>query len=981
MNIFRKVMYVITAIIFWCALAVDDDLFPLFFVLLVVSFILFFAKSDVYQKQWGDRVGTEDARFDRLVDLLVKKGVVSRSEIEEYSIAAGATATAKKQETYDPLGRRVNPYPLVGENNEPRTSSANVPNDAPEAVIVEEYTMPQTVVSENIPKEENKKETTEFKISANLLVWVGVIAVLLGVGFFLKYAIENNIPGFGPTGRVVIGIFSGFIFLGIGEFLHAKYEKYSNMLAGTGIGLLYLSFFGMFYYEIGNDIMTLFFMGLVTATSLMLSVRYESRGIAILGLVGGYGTPLFFGRIAEGLGGFVLLNYLVILNVGVLTLAYFKNWSWAVWSGFIGTSVLMSGWLASSLYDTSKINIAITYLSIFWLFFTLATLVFYYFHDRKPSQSDAILMILVGLQYAGTVYSLLYQVYGQKEAFFGLIPLVLAFVYTGIAYIGVSLRVQERSLALYPLGMAVLFLTLVFPFEFDGKWLTVAWFSEAAVLGFVALSLRSFALARFAMPVYALGIIFLFFGMPSLAGATPILNERFFLYSVAIASAFCLMYVFTKLKGYIAEGVEIVRETKEEASYSNGMFLCANVLISIMVLSEMLIFGSFISNQLHPFYPIINARFLLLLFVLMYVYSVMFFSLNKNESHGQFDGRVKTAFVIANILVFIACVSELSDYHPKVYHAILNTRTLIFALGMAYAGVVSFFLYKGIPKLFSPVHGVAKGMFAAFNIVFAVWGMIEIGDYYQHLDPKNYVAIFNIRTLVLSIGIAYAGCMSYFFKKYSKNNSDLLEWPSIFFVGTNVLIALWVLFEYSNFYQHIGIYTAIFNVRFLVLLLAIIYTATVSFVFYNKKSGGSGSSVGAGYFITTNVFLLFLGLIEILDYHNKVLVTSGMSQDAIRLINQQASMYVTGYLVVYGFTALVVGLMQRFVLLRNIAITVLGIAIIKVFLNDVWNLGTIYRIVAFLLLGIALLVVGYLYNKYKDRLGSVTSTNDHGHAQ
>jgi len=40
----------------------------------------------------------------------------------------------------------------------------------------------------------------------------------------------------------------------------------------------------------------------------------------------------------------------------------------------------------------------------------------------------------------------------------------------------------------------------------------------------------------------------------------------------------------------------------------------------------------------------------------------------------------------------------------------------------------------------------------------------------------------------------------------------------------------------------------------------------------------------------------------------------------------------------------------------------------SLFLIDVWILSEIYRVVAFLFLGITLLVVGYLYYRFKDRI-------------
>ena len=857
--------------------------------------------------------------FRRLLALLIKKGVVTHDEHR----SAGVFDVEEEKASDDPAQKAADLYTIPLE--EPELKKV-VPTDAPRAA---DYEQPDDVADEQIGEQTlediKPEETTEFQFSSSWFVWIGIFAVMLGVGFFLKYSFENDLID--ETGRVILGIIVGCVFLGLGEYFNNKYEKYSHVLSGGGIGLLYLSLYGTLYYELIDPLATLFFMGLVTATSLMLSIRYDSKGIAALGVIGGYGTPFFFGKIVEGFGGLVLLNYLVVLNVGVLVLAYFKKWRDFLWVGFISTVLLMGIWLASPFYDTSKITLAIAYLTVFWMIYTSAVLIFYYFNERTPRTSDMILLTLIGLQYAGVVYLLLIDMYGEKQSFFGLIPLLLAVAYTGISYVGASLRPRERTLTLFPMGMAILFITLIFPFEFEGKWLTVAWLVESSIIGFVALALRSQSLARCAMPVYLLGILFLFFDVFSSEmvrqTATPILNERFFLYGVAITAAFCLMYVFTKFKNLLPEedNVESVESVEEpigeyfddsnnnevskntKKTYARDFFIFANVLIGMMVVTEMGIFSKFIADPEHVFYPIFNIRFFLLLAVIIYAYGVAFFSLNKKEGGGQMNGRVTISFVMANILILISGISELGDYYRfrEEYMAIFNARTLIFAIGVAYAGTMSYFLYKGIPNLFRAVKGVAIGMFVVVNILLFIYGISEIADYYSHLE--EYKAIFNIRLLLMLLGVAYAGA--------------------------------------------------------------------VSFVLYRKVSSNEELLTAPGFFIAANVLLLLLGIIEIVDYHNHIL-GAAHNKD----VSQQMIMFITLFLAIYGFIALAIGIATKFATLRKIAIVVLGIAIIKVFLVDIWFQDTMYRIIALLSLGTTLLVVGYLYYRYKERIISIIKSDD-----
>src|SRR5262245_11963666 len=54
------------------------------------------------------------------------------------------------------------------------------------------------------------RESLESKIGGNLLNKIGMVAIILGVGYFLKYAIDNE--WIGEMGRVVIGILTGLGF-------------------------------------------------------------------------------------------------------------------------------------------------------------------------------------------------------------------------------------------------------------------------------------------------------------------------------------------------------------------------------------------------------------------------------------------------------------------------------------------------------------------------------------------------------------------------------------------------------------------------------------------------------------------------------------------------------------------------------------------------------------------------------------------------
>jgi uncharacterized membrane protein len=60
------------------------------------------------------------------------------------------------------------------------------------------------------------------------------------------------------------------------------------------------------------------------------------------------------------------------------------------------------------------------------------------------------------------------------------------------------------------------------------------------------------------------------------------------------------------------------------------------------------------------------------------------------------------------------------------------------------------------------------------------------------------------------------------------------------------------------------------------------------------------------------------------------------------------------------------GIWRRSRILRHMAIILFGVTILKIFTYDLSFLDTLYRIFSFVALGLILLAVSYLYQRYRD---------------
>ena len=81
----------------------------------------------------------------------------------------------------------------------------------------------------------------EWLFGGNWLARIGIVAVIIGVAFFLKLAFDND--WIGETGRVVLGLAGGIALLAAGEFWRRKYPVWAQPLTGGGLAVLYLAIY------------------------------------------------------------------------------------------------------------------------------------------------------------------------------------------------------------------------------------------------------------------------------------------------------------------------------------------------------------------------------------------------------------------------------------------------------------------------------------------------------------------------------------------------------------------------------------------------------------------------------------------------------------------------------------------------------------------------------------------------------------------
>ena len=312
---------------------------------------------------------------------------------------------------------------------------------------------------------------------------VGIIVFVLGIAFFVGYAFQQN--WIGPTGRVIIGYLTGITLLGLGEYLSKKYKTYSWGLTAGALTAFYISTYAAFsLYLIIDKTPALILMILITATAVLLALRYDSKTIAEIGLLGGFLTPFVISgsgpvSISDTVG---LFAYFGILNLGIVALAFFRQWKIVTASAFIISIISYLAWSSEANFKL-LLYPALIYLTFFFALYLTALVAMKLKEEDKFDLFDIVLLLINPLFFFVTSLWLF-----DWDRFYGAaLALMLALIYGSVAYF-VSMDKGKKIAATALYGIALTSATLALPFIFELRLLTIAFSVEAVVLVFAGLT-------------------------------------------------------------------------------------------------------------------------------------------------------------------------------------------------------------------------------------------------------------------------------------------------------------------------------------------------------------------------------------------------------------------------------------------------------------------------------------------------------------
>ena len=371
---------------------------------------------------------------------------------------------------------------------ETEDKTPEVEEETPEIIeepVEEEQEEPTMAMEEEEKIEEYTTSETNFEkyIGENLFGKIGILIFIIGIGFFVKYAIDQN--WINETARTLMGYAVGAGMLVLAERLHKRYHTFSSLLAGGAFGIYYLiTAIAFHYYDLFSHTMAFVILCATTIFMSAVSVLYDRKELAVTALVGGFIAPFIISTDSSSI--ISLQIYIGILNIGMFCLAMYKRWAILPMVSFGFTYIILWGTTAiGSFTDSEAVTIYPTLFAFATLFYVIFLLPIVFILRTQYGENTRL-----GLLGIITANSFMYLIYGdfllQHFEASSDTTAYLAFFIAGVnlaIHLYLRFRVEgQDTLRNLMLGLAVTFASMGIPILFSTANVLMVWAAEAVLL-------------------------------------------------------------------------------------------------------------------------------------------------------------------------------------------------------------------------------------------------------------------------------------------------------------------------------------------------------------------------------------------------------------------------------------------------------------------------------------------------------------------
>lgn len=400
------------------------------------------------------------------------------------------------------------------------------------------------VPSESISRRES---SIEVNIGTRWFSWIGVITLVIGVGFFVKYAIDNNLVT--HLARILIGAGFGIVLASVGAYTSriSKYRQWGQSLLGGGLAIVYFVVYASYHLEeyrnaIGiSQPLVILLLSVVALATLFFSLKDNSQVIAGEAFLLGFITALVTGNIQT-----LTLVYSSLLAGVLIVVVAYKQWPAIGIGGLLGSYILYLLWYTSG---TQPFGLAFIFLAIYFLAYTVQSFLLMLKKDSSPVMqiSNIVLTIINAEFFSALSFDL---VRTSAPAYDAILLAGLSLFYFCFSYIAHSIRQSRLSITGFALAISSLAFAILF--HFDGAWVTVAWSALIVLLMLLWLQHRYRTILYSACGVGLLAAVKVFFYdswmLKSFDWASSIQDSRALAFASIVFSFAILVSILHRVK-------------------------------------------------------------------------------------------------------------------------------------------------------------------------------------------------------------------------------------------------------------------------------------------------------------------------------------------------------------------------------------------------------------------------------------------------
>ena len=870
------------------------------------------------------------------------------------------------------------------ETSQPTALTTGAPPLPPQ---IEAQTVPSPAAGMGGAKPRESHSSLELRLGTYWLVRIGIVMVLTGLVFFGNLAYQNYISQLGPGGKVCLLYLASAVLLGAGWWWQRQAAKetlknYAQVLFAGGLAAFYFTTYAAHYVEPLKIIQSALWDGVLLLACAVFMVwiadRKQSEVLALFAIGLAYYTSII-----TRVGYFTLYSNLV-LTIGAVCFLVRNRWAALSFGSLVATYAAYGFW---RFFDGSSWHWASpeeglwsgTYFLIsYWVVFTSA--VFLSRDQKFAGQNRATFLTLNNGAFFTMFLLTMLQV---NQGGFWKFALIYGGVLLFLAEVARRLLATEPLAANAYLAQGLLLVTVGFISKFAGLDLALILAAESVVLLMMGQQRRSLVATVGAYVAAGLAVAAGVDGMRE--------NEPAGVWLAIGLGGFMLVNTFLVHR-------ETQRESAQTVRPKPAYFTLLALLIWLVTTWD---------NTARQQFPLVLALAGMLLTLGYYVLQVREISL---FSQGYlvlaqlawlwnwFDSPHAAPWWNPALLIVISLA--VSHWWQKQKTLAVPAQfglacQVIYAL--AIVGVLYFWLNPKVEARdwLVVTSGLALGL-TAYGVVTRAWYLAACGQLFIAVSVAQFA------------GQIWEDKPGWAFALAPMFALGLLSWSTVRWFQLRADADARIrepLLEIALLYRWVGLVMSIawicdyIPARERIWLLALVGVGI--FVLAGFKRSRETLFFSAAYTVTA-LALFWLPLMETsrvyfpnlvaiagllaqrqiarrlperypiaAEIHTSVIIIGGLSVWLFvsRWVLEEAS----GFYLTASWSLLALGFFTCGILLRErmyrwLGLGVLACALCRVVFVDVWRLQPLHRILSFMALGIVLLVLGFIYNKYQEKI-------------